>query len=88
MADGSVVREDITDYAPDRRTYSYHHTESPLPVSDSRGTFTVEPDGAGAKVTWEARFESLDSAAEPELLRMLDGVNDQVMESLAQRLAR
>jgi len=88
MADGSIVREDITEYAPERRTYSYQHTETPLPVSDSRGSFIVEPDGPGAKVTWEARFEPLDASGAAELTRMLDGVNDQVMESLAQRLVR
>lgn len=88
MADGSLVREDITEYAPELRTYSYHHTETPLPVSDSRGTFTVEPDGAGAKVTWEARFEPLDPSGAAELTRMLDGINDQVMASLAQKLVR
>jgi uncharacterized protein YndB with AHSA1/START domain len=86
MQDGSVIREEISDYSPERRAYTYRHVEVPMPVRDSSGTFTVDADGDRALVTLEADFEALDPAAEPELERMFGGSLEQALESLRRRV--
>jgi uncharacterized protein YndB with AHSA1/START domain len=86
MADGNTIREEIHDYSPERRTYTYRHLEVPLPVRDSSGTFTVEPDDGAAVVVLDARFEPLDAAMEDELERMFGGALEQALESLRRRV--
>jgi uncharacterized protein YndB with AHSA1/START domain len=87
-ADGNEIREEIGNYSPERRTYSYRHLQVPLPVRSSTGTFTVSPgDGdGGAIVSLEAQFEALDPGAEPELERMFGGALAQALESLRRRV--
>lgn len=85
-ADGSEIREDISDYSNERRTYCYAHTQVPLPVKNSRGKFTVEADGRGSLVVWDAEFEVLNSAQEAEVTRMIDGFYKQALESLRKRI--
>ena len=86
MQDGSEIREEIADYSPERRSYTYRHLQVPLPVRDSSGTFTVEADGRGAVVTLEASFEALDPAMESQLETMFGGALEQALESLRRRV--
>jgi uncharacterized protein YndB with AHSA1/START domain len=86
-ADGAVIRERITDYSPERRTYRYEHLEVPLPVRNSSGTFTVEPDeNGGAVVVLDASFEALDPAAEAQIEQMYGGALEQALASLRRRV--
>ncbi|WP_141138221.1 SRPBCC family protein [Boseongicola aestuarii] len=58
LADGGVVKEEITAHDPLARSYSYRIIESPLPMSDYISTIRVEPiNSGGAEVVWEAQFE-------------------------------
>ena len=86
MADGSDVREEISDYSPERRTYRYRHLEIPLPVRESSGTFAVEPADGGAVVVLESEFEPLEPAAGGDVEAMFDGALKQSLESLRQRV--
>jgi uncharacterized protein YndB with AHSA1/START domain len=86
MADGNTIREEICDYSSDARTYTYRHLEVPLPVRDSSGTFSVEPDAAGSVVVLEASFEALDPAMEDDLERMFGGALEQALDSLRRRV--
>jgi uncharacterized protein YndB with AHSA1/START domain len=85
-ADGNTIREEISDYSPDRRTFTYRHLEVPLPVRDSSGTFTVEPEDGGAVVVLDARFEALDPALEGQIELMFGGALEQALESLRRRV--
>jgi hypothetical protein len=86
-ADGAEIREEISDYAPDERRYSYRHLEIPLPMQRSSGTFSVEPgEGGGARVVLDCRFEALDAAQEGEIGRMYEGALEQALQSLKRRV--
>ena len=82
LADGQEIREEIFDYAPDRRSYAYRQTQTPMPVRNSTGRLAVEADGDGAVVVWEAEFEALDTAMEAPLTAQLDAAFKQTLESL------
>jgi uncharacterized protein YndB with AHSA1/START domain len=86
-ADGNEIREEIADYSPERRTYTYRHLEIPLPVRNSRGTFTVQGNGSdGAVVVLDAHFDALDPALERGLEQMFGGALEQALESLGRRV--
>lgn len=86
-ADGGEVHEEITDYSPERHTYRYRHLRVPLPVTNSTGTFAVEPAAAGgAVVLLESEFDALDAAMEPEIERMFGAALDEALESLRRRV--
>jgi uncharacterized protein YndB with AHSA1/START domain len=86
-ADGSEIREEIADYSPERRTYTYRHLEVPLPVRNSRGTFTVQADGSDhAVVVLDAEFDALDPAMESEIEQMFGSALEQALESLRRRV--
>lgn len=85
--DGSEIREEISDYSADERSYRYRHIQVPLPVSYSSGRFTVEPgSNGGAVVVLESEFEALDPAMAAELETMFGGALDQALESLRRRV--
>ena len=86
-ADGAGIREAISDYSAERRTYRYRHLEVPLPIANSVGSFAVDPrDGNGSVVVLEAEFDALDADLEPELERMFGGALDEALESLRRRV--
>lgn len=60
LADGATVIEEITTRGA--RSYTYTIVEAPLPITGYVATLRVEPCPAGARVTWEARFELLPGA--------------------------
>jgi uncharacterized protein YndB with AHSA1/START domain len=84
--EGAEIREEISGYSPESRSYTYRHLEMPLPIRHSRGTFTVQPVEAGSVVALEAEFEALDPAMETELERMFGGALDQALASLRRRV--
>lgn len=86
-ADGGEIREEISDYSTDRRTYRFQHLQVPLPVRNSTGRFSVEPaTNGGSLVVLEAAFDALDPAQEAELERMFGGALDQALASLRRRV--
>ena len=88
-ADGGEIREEITDYSPERRTYRYRHLQVPLPIENSTGKFAVEGQaGDQATVVLEADFDALDPAKEAEVAQMYGGALDQALESLKRRVER
>jgi uncharacterized protein YndB with AHSA1/START domain len=88
-ADGGEIREEISEYSPERRTYRYRHIQVPLPVESSTGTFSVEAGtSGGAVVVLEAAFAALDPAMEAEIERMFGGALDQALESLRRRVEK
>jgi uncharacterized protein YndB with AHSA1/START domain len=76
-ADGFEIREEISDYAPDTRSYRYRHLAIPVPVKNSSGSFTIEPQDGGAQVLLEAQFEALDSGQEEQVGPMFEGALEQ-----------
>jgi carbon monoxide dehydrogenase subunit G len=85
-ADGEEIRERIHAYDAARHTWSYEQSVVPLPITGSSGTLTVEPDGEGSRVEWEARFEVADGADEAQLVPMIDGYYRQTLEQLRRRV--
>lgn len=86
-ADGNEIREEITDYSPDRHTYRYRHTQVPLPVKNSTGKFAVEAGtSGGALVVLESEFDALDPEMEAEIARKFGGALEQALESLRRRV--
>ena len=85
-ADGFDIRERISDYSAERRTYRFEHLTVPLPVRDSGGTFAVEPADDGAEVVLETSFEALDVAQEEQVAQLLHGALEQALASLKRRI--
>jgi uncharacterized protein YndB with AHSA1/START domain len=84
--DGFDIRERISDYSAERRAYSFTHLDVPLPVRDSSGSFTVDPDGDGSLVVLETSFAALDPAHEEHVTGMIDGALTQALASLKRRI--
>jgi hypothetical protein len=84
--EGVEIHEDIRDYSNEKRSFSYIHTQVPLPVRNSRGKFTVEADGAASQVVWDSEFDVLDSTQEADVTRMIDEYYKQTLESLRKRI--
>jgi uncharacterized protein YndB with AHSA1/START domain len=80
--DGFEIRERISDYSPERRTYAFQHLDVPLPVADSSGSFTVAADGSGSLVVLESSFAAQDE----QVAAMVDGAFGQALESLKRRV--
>jgi uncharacterized protein YndB with AHSA1/START domain len=85
-ADGFEIREEISDFAPETRSYRYRHLAIPLPVKNSSGSFTVEPRNHGAQVVLESEFEVLDGAEEAQVAQMFEGALEQSLQSLKRRV--
>ncbi len=86
-ADGFEIREEISDYSPARRSYRFTHLVVPVPVANSRGSFTVEADdGAASTVVLETSFEPLDAGQAEQVAQMMDGALQQALESLKRRV--
>lgn len=85
-ADGFEIREEISDYAPETRSYRYRHLAIPLPVKDSSGSFTVEPRNGGAQVVLEAQFEALENVDEAQMGQMFGGALEQSLQALKRRV--
>jgi uncharacterized protein YndB with AHSA1/START domain len=85
--DGFEIREQISGYSAERRSYAFRHLAVPMPVTDSGGSFTVRPDGPGhARVELESSFEALDPAQEEQVAAMLDGALRQALNGLKARV--
>jgi uncharacterized protein YndB with AHSA1/START domain len=88
-ADGSEIHEEIRDYRPEQRSFSYQHLQVPLPVKDSGGSFVVEEHGNGSStVLLESSFAALDSAQEQQVAQMIEGAFQQALESLKRRVEK
>jgi uncharacterized protein YndB with AHSA1/START domain len=85
-AQGNEIREEISDYSPQRRSYRFKHVSVPIPVRGSRGTFAVQEDGAGARVSMEWEFDLLDSTQAAALMPMLDGASKMTLDNLRKRV--
>ncbi len=86
-ADGFEIREEISDYSSERRTYRFRHLVLPVPVTESSGVFTVEPAGAiGSTVVLATSFEPLDGAQAEQIAEMMDGALKNALESLKRRV--
>jgi uncharacterized protein YndB with AHSA1/START domain len=86
--DGFDIRERISDYSPERHTYSFRHLAIPMPIEDSSGSFVVKPNGTGSQVVLETSFAALDSAQEERVSAMMDGALKQALASLKRRVER
>lgn len=80
MADGSEIKEEISDYEPERHSFRYRHLQVPMPVQDSGGVFLVLPDPT--RVVLESSFTPLD----PTVGQMIEGAFQQALESLKRRV--
>ncbi|MGH2742208.1 MAG: SRPBCC family protein [Thermoleophilaceae bacterium] len=81
-ADGGQIVERITSYSDDDRSYGYAHIQQPLPIENSRGTLSVQPDRDGAVIVWEASFEPPDA----EIGGMVERAYRETLDSLARLL--
>jgi carbon monoxide dehydrogenase subunit G len=80
---GFDIREQISDYSAEQRTYSFRHLAVPMPVEDSSGSFAVEPDGDDrSRVTLDTSFTALDPRQEDQVRAMLDSALQQALASL------
>jgi uncharacterized protein YndB with AHSA1/START domain len=85
-ADGFEIREQISDYSPERRRYRFRHLAVPMPIRDSTGVFIVEPRDGGAQVVLETSFEALDRTQEQQVGQMMDGALKHALASLKRRV--
>jgi hypothetical protein len=82
-SDGGQIVEQITSYSEDDRSYGYAHIQQSLPIENSRGTLSVQADGDGSLIVWEAEFEP----AAPDVARMVAGAYRETLNSLARLLS-
>jgi Polyketide cyclase / dehydrase and lipid transport len=80
-ADGNEIKERIVGYSPEERALTYEQSQVPMPIESSRGSLRVVPDGARARVEWEAEFE-----ASNEVAAMVDGYYRQTLDALRRRV--
>jgi carbon monoxide dehydrogenase subunit G len=80
-ADGDEINERVFDYSAEDRMWRYEQNRVPLPIEASRGRLRVIPDGRGARVEWEAEFDSSG-----EVAAMVDGYYKQTLEALRRRV--
>jgi carbon monoxide dehydrogenase subunit G len=78
LVDGNQIVEQITAYSDDSRSYGYAHIQQPLPIENSRGTFSVQPDGDGSRIVWEAEFD----APGEDVARMVEAAYRETLASL------
>jgi uncharacterized protein YndB with AHSA1/START domain len=86
-ADGFDIREEISGYEPEQRSFRYQHLQVPMPVENSGGSFVVEPGkNDGALVVLESSFEPADSGQEAEVGQLIEGAFQHALESLKRRV--
>lgn len=85
-ADGFEIHEEISEYSPVRRSFSYSQSRVPIPIKNSRGTFVVKADETGALVVWDAEFEAADRSKSVEITTMVEGFYRQTLDSLRARV--
>lgn len=83
---GNEIREELSDYSPEKRAYRFRHLKVPLPVQRSEGSFSVESDGTGALVRLDWEVEPVDPARETEMAPLIDGASKQTLERLRDRV--
>lgn len=81
-AEGFEIKESIQNFSATSRSFDYTQSQVPMPVKDSRGSFSVEADGPGTRVLWVAEFDLLDPAAASQLTGMIDGYYKAALDSL------
>jgi hypothetical protein len=86
LADGAVIKEQITRHSDADRSYTYRITESPLPMRGYVSTISVQPDGEGARLRWESQFEAVGAPA-AEVETMIRGLYEAGLKSVAAHLA-
>jgi hypothetical protein len=82
LADGAMVLEEITSHDDGELRYSYRIVDSPLPVSDYTSTLRVQPNGDGARLTWESQFQVV-GAPEADVENMIRGLYQAGLDSVA-----
>jgi carbon monoxide dehydrogenase subunit G len=70
MEDGSEIHEEISDL--DGHSFRYEQTVHPLGFKRSEGTLSVEPNGDGARVAWNAEIEFAEPGQEAQFLPLLE----------------
>lgn len=68
-------------------SYRYTIERSPLPLSEYRSTFMVEPAGAGARVTWKSDFTA-DAERRAALQNTVGGLYEAGLQGLKAKLER
>ncbi len=86
FANGIVQQEEISDYSQEKRSYQYSITGGPLPLKSNRGKWTVEADGTGSVVFWDAEVEVADPQQEEHITQMLGDAYHQVLQQLRERI--
>jgi len=81
-ADGGQMLEQITSYSDIDRSYGYAHIQQPLPIENSRGTLSVQADGGGSLIRWEAEFD----APGAEIAQLVERAYRETLQSLARLL--
>ncbi len=88
FSNGIVQHEEISDYSEKKRSYRYRIEGSPLPVRNNKGKFAIEASGKNSILVWDAEFEPLDPAQEPQVAKMWEGAMSQFLESLRQLIEK
>ena len=87
MVDGPEVHEEITDYRPVERSFSFRHVQVPLPVRDSGGSFAVLPQANGSStVVLESSFTALEAREAEQIGHMVEAAFQRALESLKRRI--
>jgi ribosome-associated toxin RatA of RatAB toxin-antitoxin module len=83
---GNEIREEISDYSDEQRSYAFKHLQVPLPVKWSQGKFKIEAEEKDSLVVLEWEFEPMDPVQEAEVTPMLDSAAKMTLENLRQRV--
>jgi len=86
LGDGATVREELTAYDAQARTYSYAILESPLPVASYTATITILAGlNGGSVVEWKSTFDAAPGADDATARTTIEGIYDAGFESLRAR---
>ncbi len=85
LQDGNRIYEELLSDSDTERMYSYKILEAPLPVVDYVAQFSVQPEGAGSRLSWSANF-GVDGN-EQEIQEVVRGVFSGGLQAVAQHFS-
>lgn len=83
---GGDAVERIVEHDDAGRSHLYEYLSGPLPLREYRSRITVDADGDGSTVTWDAAFTSGSAEGDEELATAIRGIYRDALARLRQEL--
>ena len=85
LADGAIVDERLVELDDAKRSQTYTILESPIPLTNYFATISVQPEGAGSRITWSANYDP-NPGQDATCVEIVSGIFESGLEALKQQL--